>query len=392
MSKKSLKTNLTKGNQNMSKQINAVVPIHSGVIDVDGEVVRIKNINIHQPALARSLSELNEQERSERLTSVLNLGQLIFEMSENSKEMIQFQGMVSQFISGTEKINTDGRTKLEQVLSKHADSKSEDGLVSKVKTEAVEALWSALDLENEQNPLKPLMTLLRSAVMGLSESQGIKEAQDNSPHKGGTFNERMNAIHQSIATSFGDTTEYVNDVVAANGKKHGDQIYDISPEITGGIPLRIVSEFKTEKNVTIQSIKKEIDSCMITREAQAGIFFVNREGKNESWAPSQMLPGNRFVVVVDKDDIDFYLVRNAIMQARIYLLKSLAEQKKDEVDIDRLMHLFDKAQGNLKSLSNVKTSHTLIETGLRDARLWVDNIDKDLKSNFKEIEEVLMDN
>ncbi len=388
MPAKSLKTNLTKGNRNMSKQINAVTQIHSGVIDVDGDVVRFKNMSVHQPALARALSELSEQERSERVINILNLGQLIFEMSENSKEMIQFQSLVGQLTSNTQKINTDGLNKLEELLDKHTDDKSEDSLVSKVSSEAVDALWNALDLDNEKNPLKPLMTLLRSVSTSLSESQGAKDAQDNSPHKGGTFNERMNGLHQRVAVSFGDTTEYVNDVFAANGKKDGDQIYDISPEITGGTPLRIVSEFKTEKNVTIQSIKKALDASMITREAQAGIFFVHREGKNESWEPLQMLPGNRFVVVVDKDDIDFYLVRSAIMHARLYLLKSLAESKKDEIDVDRLKHLFDKADINLKALSNVKTAHTEIETGLKNARLWVDNVDKGLKTNFKEIEEV----
>ncbi len=388
MPAKSLKTNLTKGNRNMSKQINAVTQIHSGVIDVDGDVVRFKNMSVHQPALARALSELSEQERSERVINILNLGQLIFEMSENSKEMIQFQSLVGQLTSNTQKINTDGLNKLEELLDKHTDDKSEDSLVSKVSSEAVDALWNALDLDNEKNPLKPLMTLLRSVSTSLSESQGAKDAQDNSTHKGGTFNERMNGLHQRVAASFGDTTEYVNDVFAANGKKDGDQIYDISPEITGGTPLRIVSEFKTEKNVTIQSIKKALDASMITREAQAGIFFVHREGKNESWEPLQMLPGNRFVVVVDKDDIDFYLVRSAIMHARLYLLKSLAESKKDEIDVDRLKHLFDKADINLKALSNVKTAHTEIETGLKNARLWVDNVDKGLKTNFKEIEEV----
>ena len=80
MPAKSLKTNLTKGNRNMSKQINTVTQIHSGVIDVDGDVVRFKNMYVHQPALARALSELREQERSEQVINILNLGQLIFEV------------------------------------------------------------------------------------------------------------------------------------------------------------------------------------------------------------------------------------------------------------------------------------------------------------------------
>ncbi|NCV44931.1 MAG: hypothetical protein EBW15_09140, partial [Actinobacteria bacterium] len=247
---------------------------------------------------------------------------------------------------------------------------------------------SALDLDNERNPLKPLMTLLREAMKQLSKEEGVKEERDNSPGKGSDFNLDMSAIHQEIATSFEDYTEYVNDIEGPNGQKDGDQIYDINPNLTGGQPLRIVSEFKTEKNVTIQAIKKALNASMQTRGAQAGIFFVNREGKNRSWHPFQVLTGNRFVVVVDKDDIDPYLVRYAIMHARLALLKTLANAEDDGVDVKKLLYLFDKLEVSLKAMSNIKSAHTDIETGLRDARLWVDNVEKQAKGIFKEIQEV----
>lgn len=372
----------------MSKSISTVTPIYSANIEVDGDGIRISNLHIVIPGLAKVLSQLKPEEQSSHVINLLTLGHTVFELSKNSKDMIQFQSLVSTLSADTKKTHDDGLTKLQNLLSKHADGDSEDGLVNKVETAAENALWEALSLENEKNPLKPLMLLLTSVHAGLAEKFGAKKAEDNSPYKGGTFNENMNAIHQEIASSLGDSTEYVNDVFAPNGKKDGDQIYDISSDITGGQTLRIVSEFKTELGITIQAIKKELDASMKTREAQAGIFFVNREGKNRSWQPFQTLTGNRFVVVVDKDDIDPYLVRYAVMHARLALLKTLVNTEDDGVDTQKLRYLFDQAEVSLKSMSNIKSAHTEIERGLSDARHWVDKVETQIKGTFKEIKEV----
>jgi hypothetical protein len=373
----------------MANQTNSVTPIHTGMVEVEGDVVQFQTFNIYQPALAKSITGMDARERIEHITNVINLGQLIFEMSKDSKEVIQVQSLFGQLTTDTKKVHNDGQTQLEELLNKHADAEDADGLAYSVKNETIDAIWSALDLDNPKNPLKPLMTLLREALNQVSEDEGAKKERDNSPGKGSDFNLDMSALHQEIATSFGDYTEYVNDIEGPNGQKDGDQIYDLNPDLTGGLALRIVSEFKTEKNVTIQAIKKALQASMQTRGAQAGIFFVNREGKNAKWHPFQPLPGNCYVVVVDKDNIDPYMVRNAILHARLVLLRSLASSSKDEVDIDRLKHLFDQAELDLQSMTSLKRSHTEIETGLKNARSWTKQIDDNLTARFKEIEEVL---
>jgi hypothetical protein len=389
MPAKSLKNPTQKGSTSMANQTNSVTPIHTGMVEVEGDVVQFQTFNIYQPALAKSITGMDARERIEHITNVINLGQLIFEMSKDSKEVIQVQSLFGQLTTDTKKVHNDGQTQLEELLNKHADAEDADGLAYSVKNETIDAIWSALDLDNPKNPLKPLMTLLREALNQVSEDEGAKKERDNSPGKGSDFNLDMSALHQEIATSFGDYTEYVNDIEGPNGQKDGDQIYDLNPDLTGGLALRIVSEFKTEKNVTIQAIKKALQASMQTRGAQAGIFFVNREGKNAKWHPFQPLPGNCYVVVVDKDNIDPYMVRNAILHARLVLLRSLASSSKDEVDIDRLKHLFDQAELDLQSMTSLKRSHTEIETGLKNARSWTKQIDDNLTARFKEIEEVL---
>ena len=181
MPAKSLKTQLQKGNTSMANQSNVVTPIHSGTIGVDGEVVQIQTLSIHQPALAQALLPMNERERSDRLTNVINLGQLIFEMSKDSKEVIQVQSLIGQLATETRKVHDDGQTQLQDILNKHADADDTEGLAYVVKNEAIDALWSALDLDNEKNPLKPLMTLLREIMKQLSKEEGVKEERENSP-------------------------------------------------------------------------------------------------------------------------------------------------------------------------------------------------------------------
>ena len=224
------------------------------------------------------------------------------------------------------------------------------------------------DLSKEGKPIKPLKSYLREAMKRLSKEEGVKEERDDSPRQGSNFNVVRCAVRHAIDSSFGDYTEYVIDNEGPNGQKDGDQIYDINPDLTGGQPLRIVSEFKTEKNVTIQAIKKALNASIQTRSAQAGIFFVNREGKNAKWHPFQTLPGNCYVVVVDKDNIDPFMVRNAILHARLLLLRTLVSQSADDVDLERLKHLFDQAEIDLQSMASLKRSPTENETGLKNAR------------------------
>jgi hypothetical protein len=83
------------------------------------------------------------------------------------------------------------------------------------------------------------------------------------------------------------------------------------------------------------------------------------------------------------------MVRNAILHARLLLLRTLVSQSADDVDLERLKHLFDQAEIDLQSMASLKRSHTEIETGLKNARDWAKQIDDNLTTRFKEIEEVL---
>ncbi|NCW94751.1 MAG: hypothetical protein EBW79_07210, partial [Actinobacteria bacterium] len=79
----------------MSKSISTVTPIYSARIEVDGDGIRISDLHFTNPGLAKTLSQLTAEEQSSHVINLLTLGHTVFELSKNSKDMIQFQSLIN---------------------------------------------------------------------------------------------------------------------------------------------------------------------------------------------------------------------------------------------------------------------------------------------------------
>jgi hypothetical protein len=158
--------------------------------------------------------------------------------------------------------------------------------------------------------------------------------------------------------------------------------------MTGGHSVKIVWEFKAERDLTQPKILKELAGAIDNRQAKSGVFVLAREPEYEHWASYSFHSGNRLIILVDKDEPDTYLIQFAYLWSRMNAMKDLAANA-SSLDMEKLQYLFDQAEVTLKDFRNIKTAHTGIETSLGDARRWVGNVENALKAQFAEISSTL---
>jgi hypothetical protein len=228
-------------------------------------------------------------------------------------------------------------------------------------------------------------------VQRIAGQDGAQDAVNKSSTKGKNFNATMDGILQHFASQSGDQIEFVNDVKSVKGLKGGDEIITIPTELTGGQSIKIVWEFKAERDLSQPAILKELASAIDNRQAQAGVFVLAMEPEYEKWSSHSFASGNRLLILVDKEDPDKYLIQFAYLWSRMVALKNLSSAK-DTFDVEKMQYLFDQAEVSLKDFRNIKTAHTGIETSLTDARRWVTNVENSLKQKFAEISEELAGN
>jgi hypothetical protein len=223
----------------------------------------------------------------------------------------------------------------------------------------------------------------------LERQTGAKEATDNSSNKGKNFNEVMSPIIQSIATNNSDLSAFVDAVASETGGRVGDEVVTINPDMTRGEDLKFVFEFKTAEKVTQASSLRELSEAMKNRGAKAGVFVVNKTSKTEKWNEYSYHSGNRMIIVVDKEKPDLGLIRFAYIHTRWLVTRELLSDAAI-LDSAKMQYLIEKAQDDLKFISQIKRSLTGIATSQEEAVLRVGELEDKLSATLEEAADLIV--
>lgn len=353
---------------------------------IEGNTLVINQLRITNPELVDFLRDKTNLE--EALLDLLNAALFVRRLSEVSIETEALNSVADKVKNSVEKAGDSAVEDFAALIKAHSDVENPVGLARMLRDQLVPAIAHELNPLNRQSPMYKIYDPLIDLVQRVASDQGAKDAVDNSSTKGKNFNAVMDGILQNLASSNGDEIEFVNDVKSATGLKGGDEVITLPAEMTGGHSVKIVWEFKAERDLTQPKILKELSNAIENRQALAGVFVLAREPEYEHWAPYSFHSGNRLLILVDKDEPDKYLIQFAYLWSRMASLKGVSTVS-NQLDLKKLEYLFDQAEAALKDFRNVKTAHTGIETSLSDARRWVGNIESSLKAKFSEISSTL---
>jgi hypothetical protein len=364
-------------------QQNNVVPINKNSITIGEEIVHIQDFTIQSYELATYL--LNKEPVSEAFVELINAALMMVRLSNVSAETEALSAVAEKVRESVEQAGENTVDDITALLKSHTDIKNPGGLAIVLKEQISKLMIAELNPSNKNGPMYPIFQNMNQILEKVTEKVGIDKAENKSNKKGADFNKVMHGIVAQIGSGSDHQVEYTNDVLSPVGKRVGDSVVTIPEYLVGQDALRIVWEYKAERNLSLPSITKELEEAIQNREAQAGVFVLAREPEYENWPSEQGFSGNRMVIVVDKDLPDIYLVRYAYLWAKIMSVKNLAVDKQ-EVDMEKVLHQLDQAKLTLKDFRNVSVAHNKMGVALSDAQKWAKNIEGKLQEQFAAIE------
>lgn len=369
----------------MQENMNNVTPIISP-LKIENKMLVINNLRISNAELVEHLSSKLDIERA--FLDLIEAALLVRRLSDVAIETEAMNSVADRVAGSVEKAGLTAVDEFTTLIEKHTNIEDPSGLARILVDQLVPAIAEELSPLNKKGPMFKIYDPLIELVQRIAGQEGAHDAVNNSSTKGKNFNATMDGILQHFASQSGDQIEFVNDVKSVKGLKGGDEIITIPTELTGGQSIKIVWEFKAERDLSQPAILKELAAAIDNRQAQAGVFVLAMEPEYEKWSTHSFASGNRLLIIVDKDNPDRYLIQFAYLWSRMVAMKQLSTVK-DVLDVEKLQYLFDQAEVSLKDIRNIKTAHTGIETSLADARRWVASVENSLKQKFSEISDEL---
>jgi hypothetical protein len=110
---------------------------------------------------------------------------------------------------------------------------------------------------------------------------------------------------------------------------------------------------------------------------------VNKTAKTEKWNEYSFHSGNRMIIVVDKDKPDLGLIRFAYIHTRWLVTRELLADTAI-LDSAKMQYLIEKAQDELKYISQIRKSLTGIATSHSEATERVDELERRLNFTLAE--------
>jgi hypothetical protein len=364
------------------------IEIGSRVIDAEGAAT---NVDYVRRELESGLGELNRE-----LAGTLEEGST--ELSER---------LAATF--GADRTDSV-QQQIKEVVSEHLDKRvgelttllsSEDGSNPLV---AIQVRATKAMLEAEERHRKELTEMreshatqsraMQEQIAGMRESlsrvfakaEGEEElaaAEEAGTRKGRSFEERLHAAIERIASGRGDLAAHTGDLRGDGGTKKGDTVVDIGA-CEGPASGRIVFEAKDRK-LSRNAMRSELDGALVEREADFAVLVV--AGAERLPAGQEELTefeGNKLAISVDPADPDALGLAIAYRYARLRVL--MARDQSLEVDAAGVRDAAEAARSALKRAQKVRLALTGIDRSATSAREGVEAMIADVEAQLARIE------
>lgn len=257
-------------------------------------------------------------------------------------------------------------------------------------------LQKMLDPTDNSSPLKKFKEALEThlkemerTLQELRKDVAVKSAQlegiDKSSLKGMVFEELVLHEMEKMAAVFGDTVIPVGDESGDRLKsRKGDMVVDLNPDSTGGRDIRFVVEAK-DTRTSIKSILGQLAEAMKNRRARAAVaVFARNDQLPAGVGPFRNYPGNCFITVLDKENIDTFALQVAYRAARYHAVRESLQQHSVGVDTERLHDLIAEAAAVLERVS-------IIKRRLTEGKGLLDSVGQDLEEMKRELASKLVE-
>jgi phosphotransferase system IIB component len=216
--------------------------------------------------------------------------------------------------------------------------------------------------------------------------QRVAEAEEAGTRKGRTFEERVHAALDRIATARGDSAHRVGDEPGIGGSKKGDAVVELGAA-DGACAGRIVFEVKDEQ-LSKNKAWSELNAAMEERQADFAVLVtageesvpVGREQLTE-------YEGNKMIVAVDPEQPDELGLDLASRYARLRVM--LKREGELTLDAAGVRDAAEEARSVLKNAQSIRLALTNADKSVSKARHGVDEMVDAVDGQLERIESLV---
>jgi hypothetical protein len=287
--------------------------------------------------------------------------------------------------------------------------------IRRILEERDEQFLQRLSADDERNPLGPMLASLRNwtkerktdqdsrdekleakldelvakmaELSGLEQGrEALEEAEEKGTRKGRSFEDRVDAAIERIATARGDASSHTGGESAEGGGKKGDTLVELGAA-DGPAAGRIVFEAK-DKKLSKNDAWKELNEGMGARAASFGVLVVAGEERVPSGRETLTeYEGNKLIVAVDRDEPEGLALEVAYRLAAARV--AMARDRDLTVDAAAVRDAAEEAVSCLKQAQAIRASLTGIKTSSDKARATLDEMVEAVKARLERVESLV---
>ncbi len=216
--------------------------------------------------------------------------------------------------------------------------------------------------------------------------QRVAEAEEAGTRKGRTFEERVHAALDRIATARGDSAHRVGDEPGIGGSKKGDAVVELGAA-DGACAGRIVFEVKDEQ-LSKNKAWAELNAAMEERQAEFAVLVAAGEESvpvgREQLAEYE---GNKMIVAVDPEQPDELGLDLAYRYARLRVM--LKREGELTLDAAGVRDAAEEARSVLKTAQSIRLALTNADKSVSKAREGVDDMVDAVDGQLERIESLV---
>jgi hypothetical protein len=204
--------------------------------------------------------------------------------------------------------------------------------------------------------------------------------------KGFSFEERVDAAIERIASARGDCASHTGGESAEGGGKKGDTLVELGAA-DGPSAGRVVFESK-DKRLSKNAAWAELNEAMAARAASFGVLVVAGEDRVPAGRePLQEYEGNKLIVAVDRDEPDGLALDLAyrLAVARV----TMARDRELTVDAAEVRAVTEEALSCLRQAQAIRSALTGIKTSSDRARSGLDEMEAAVKAKLERIDSLV---
>jgi Uncharacterized protein conserved in bacteria (DUF2130) len=214
----------------------------------------------------------------------------------------------------------------------------------------------------------------------------VAEAEEAGTRKGRTFEERVHAALDRIATTRGDSAHRVGDERGIGGSKKGDAVVELGAA-DGACAGRIVFEVKDEQ-LSKNKAWSELNAAMEERQAEFAVLVAAGEESvpvgREQLAEYE---GNKMIVAVDPEQPDELGLDLAYRYARLRVM--LKREGELTLDAAGVRDAAEEARSVLKTAQSIRLALTNADKSVSKARQGVDDMVDAVDGQLERIESLV---